>query len=1113
MKEFRFSQDDYEIVLTPHGTGQSFWKGLALNRWNGDALAGSQGFFVYLRERSSGEAWCATPGPCLIEGVSYRGAAGRNGMAWEARHRGIASRLQVACASGGCGEVRQLELRNESGRAQIIELTSYLEVVLHHRDADAGHPAFQKLFVQTEWDGPSSTLLARRRARASDESWPWLAHRLSGAAVAGFETGRLRFLGRGRDTARPLALDPAVDLSNTVGNVLDACLSLRALVELAPGEARTVSFLLAAGDSRKEALSVGGEVLATLEEDEPMEIPELTPAWVAPTVPAAPPSPDSEPLRHFNGYGGFSADGREYVIRLPWNLGEPRWTPLPWVNCLANERCGMLVSESGAACTWARNSQANRLTPWNNDPVCDPHGEALYVRDEENGQFWSPLPGPAPAPASHEVRHGWGYSTFSSRVENLDHAITFFVPEEDPVRIIRWRLTNLGPRARRLSLVSFCRLVLGTQVPAPGTLVPGARPGLAALTATGPAWSDFRDGEAFASASVDGRLPDGWRFTCDRAAFLGSDGGGMRRPAALRSGADLGGECSAGLDACFAQQVPVMLEAGSSVEIDFFLGECGGSDGLALETILDRYRRPGAVSEALDKVKERWRDLLEGIRVETPAPELDVLLNGWLAYQAIACRIVGRTAFYQSGGAYGFRDQLQDAHGLALLRPGLAREQILRHAARQFEEGDVMHWWHPAPIDRGLRTRFSDDLLWLVLVTAAYASQTGDVSIWDERAPFLTAKPLGEGQDESYLAAELSTETGTVYDHCCRAVDRSLRTGSHGLPLMGSGDWNDGMNRVGRLGRGESVWMAFFLCEVLRGFVPCCRAKGEDERARRYEEHARSLREAIEAHAWDGGWYRRAYDDDGTPLGTSLAEECRIDGLVQSWAVISRAARPERAAQAMQAAWEELADVEFGVVRLLTPPFVNAKEDPGYIKGYVAGVRENGGQYTHAACWFVKALALLDRRDDAARALKWLSPVWHARSGEEADRYKVEPYVIAADIYHGAPHTGRGGWTWYTGSAAWCYRVAVETVLGLGIVNGCEMVLEPRIPDDWSGFCIHYRHGRGTVYHIEVANPQGKAARVRQATLDGAELATQGGRVQFRIEDDGASHTVFLALG
>jgi cyclic beta-1,2-glucan synthetase len=687
----------------------------------------------------------------------------------------------------------------------------------------------------------------------------------------------------------------------------------------------------------------------------------------------------------------------------------------------------------------------------------------------------------------------------------LESEVEFFVPVSDPVRVVRWRLTNQAETARRFALFGFHRLVLGTLPPEPGTIAVKAEAALAALTADYPESSPFRGPRVFASASIDGALPAGWSFTTDRAAFLGLDGGGMRQPMAVRSGGPLGGEWGNGVDACFAQRLELEIAPAQTVEVVFLLGEFDGD--VSLESLISRFRQPGAAATLLDEVKTVWQTALGGIQVETPMPGLDLMVNGWLSYQAIVSRLIARTAFYQSSGAYGFRDQLQDTHGLALLWPELTREQILRHARQQFIEGDVMHWWHPQPIGRGMRTRFSDDLLWLPYVAASYVNQTGDGSIWEERVPFLQAPPLAEGQDEAYVESILSEETGTIYEHCCRAIDRSLKTGAHGLPLMGTGDWNDGMNRVGRLGQGESVWMAFFLGEVLQLMLPWCERQGDPARVARYGEHRRVLSEAVEKEAWDGEWYRRAYYDSGTPLGTASASECQIDNLAQSWAVISGLASLERAKQAMQSAWDRLVDREAGVVRLLAPSFADCPEDPGYIKGYVAGVRENGGQYTHAACWFAKALALLGRNEDAAQVLEWLTPVWHARYREETDRYRLEPYVIAADIYHGEPHTGRGGWTWYTGSAAWFYRVALETVLGLSVSAGNALILRPRVPASWPGFKIRYRHGhRGTVYEIQASR------EATGVTVDGFALEAGKDGVRIPIEDDGKLHEVTVGL-
>ncbi len=1103
-REYHLSRDPYEILITPHGTGQSRLGPLVLNRWDGDRLLDEQGFFLFLRDASAGAAWSATPKPCLRKGVTHEGSSVAGRVRWESRFEEIGTRLEVGCSGDGCGEVRRLEVTNRSKEERIIEVTSFLEVVLHHRDADANHPAFQKLFVQTERDPDTPALLAHRRPRGNDESWPWMVHRLDGTPVTQWETNRLRFLGRGRDAACPAAMEAGAKLSNETGNVLDACFSLRTELVLQPGESRVLTFSLGMLPTREAALAWRGELPVLAEAGTPMVISPVVAPSSRPRE-AEVPEAYAGSLRMFSGYGGFAADGTEYVIRLPWENGGPRRTPMPWCNCVANQRIGMLISESGAACTWTRNSQANRITPWSNDAVTDPAGEAFYLRAQDTGEYWSPLPGPAPVPAAYEVRHGWGYSTFRSAWDHLESELEFFVPVADAVRVVRWRLTNQADSSRRFALFGFHRLVLGTLPPEPGTIRVKAEAKLAALVANYAESSPFRGPCVFASLAVDGESPAGWSFTTDRAAFLGVDGGGMRQPMALRSGGPLGGESGAGLDACFAQRIELEIASGQTVEVVFLLGEC--DDAGALESVIAQFRRPGAAETMLSEVKTVWQTTLGGIQVETPMPGLDLMVNGWLSYQAIVSRLIARTAFYQSSGAFGFRDQLQDTHGLALLWPELTREQILRHARQQFSEGDVMHWWHPQPIGRGMRTRFSDDLLWLPYVAASYVNQTGDESIWDERVPYLQGPPLAEGQDEAYLESIESEETGTVYDHCCRAIDRSLKTGSHGLPLMGTGDWNDGMNRVGRLGKGESVWMAFFLGEVLQLMKPWCEMRSDSDRVTRYGVHMKALIEAVEKEAWDGEWYRRAYYDSGTPLGTASAGECQIDNLAQSWAVISRMADSARAKQAMQSAWERLVDREAGVVRLLAPSFAECPEDPGYIKGYVAGVRENGGQYTHAACWFAKALAMLGRNEDAAQVLEWLTPVWHARYREEADRYLLEPYVIAADIYHGEPHTGRGGWTWYTGSAAWFYRVALETLLGLSIGRGKELVLRPRVPASWPGFKVRYRHGhRGTVYEIQ-------ASRVATGvTVDGRAVESCDDGVRIPIEDDGRTHVVIVGL-
>jgi cellobiose phosphorylase len=771
---------------------------------------------------------------------------------------------------------------------------------------------------------------------------------------------------------------------------------------------------------------------------------------------------------------------------------------------VANEHAGFLVSEAGAGCTWTRNSRQNRLTPWWNDAVTDPYGEALWVRDEDAGLFWSPLPGPTPPPATVVVRHGLGWSGWTLDACGLRHEVTTFVPRAAPVRVWRVRLTNATASSRRLSVFAYFQLVLGVlPEETAGTVETAHEPGDGVLVARNPANGEFAAGVVFAAAAAPGAV----EVTADRHAFLGPHGS-PSAPRALELDAPLDGRTGAGLDPCAALRVPLALPPGGTTEVAFLLGET--ESDAAARALVAALRCPGAVENALAEVRAFWADTVGALQIETPSPALDVLVNAWLPYQGLSCRMWGRSAFYQSGGAFGFRDQLQDAAALVWLRPDLTRAQILLHAAHQFVEGDVLHWWHP-PADKGTRTRFSDDLLWLPYVTAGYVAATGDASVLDEVAGFVTARLLAPGEDEAYLEPAVAGERATVYEHCCRALDRSLTRGAHGLPLMGTGDWNDGMNRVGREGRGESVWLGFFLWRLLGDFLPLATARGDAARAARWTAYRDALRPALERAGWDGAWYRRAYYDDGTPLGAASSDECRIDVLAQAWAVLSGAAPPDRAAAAMDAVERLLVDEDAGIIRLLTPPFDRTPHDPGYIKGYLPGIRENGGQYTHAAMWAIRAFAQLGRRDRAVDLLEMLLPVHHAA---DPARYRVEPYVVAADVYGAPPHTGRGGWTWYTGSAGWMYRVAVESILGLALEDGTVLRVRPCIPDAWPGFRVRLRLPDGrTRYVLEVENPDGVAAIVIAATVDGTAAVVEDGAGVVPLVGDGAEHRVRVRLG
>jgi cyclic beta-1,2-glucan synthetase len=814
----------------------------------------------------------------------------------------------------------------------------------------------------------------------------------------------------------------------------------------------------------------------------------------------SPPAPDAvagrPTLEFFNGLGGFAADGREYVTVL----GEGQWTPAPWINVIANRDFGFEVSEAGAGCTWAGNSRENRLTPWSNDPVADSPGEILYVRDDDSGALWGPTPLPIREAGPYVVRHGQGYSRF----EHLSHGIALdlvqFVPPESSVKISRLRIENRSNRRRRLSITAYVEWVLG--VSRSGTapfIVVDKDDETGALFARNPWNIDFGCRVAF--ADLGGRQAT---FTCDRTEVLGRHGT-PARPLALVRGERLSGRTGAGLDACAALQTTVELPAGGHGDVVFLLGEATTREEARALVTCHRAHDP---EQTLREVMARWDEVVGAIQVKTPDRAMDLLVNRWLLYQTLSCRVWGRTAFYQSGGAYGFRDQLQDVLALAVAAPGIAREHLLRAAARQFVEGDVQHWWHP-PSGRGTRTRISDDVAWLAYAVARYVECTADTAVLDADVPFLEGPALEPGHAESYFQPRVSQAHATLFEHCARALDQRLGVGAHGLPLMGSGDWNDGMNRVGRDGRGESVWLGWFLSTTLEEFARLASARGADQHAARWREHAGALRTALEEQGWDGAWYRRAYFDDGTPLGSDANTECRIDSIAQSWAVLSGAADPGRAALAMEAVDEHLVRREQGLVLLFAPPFDATELDPGYVKGYPPGLRENGGQYSHAAIWSVMAFAALGDGDRAVELFSMLNPVNHASSRAGVLRYKVEPYALAADVYSQPPHVGRGGWTWYTGSAAWAYRAAIESILGLRL-RGTTLHLDPCIPRAWPSYEVTVRY-RSSQYVIRVDNPHREMQGITAVEVDGVRVDDRS--VGISLRDDGALHHVRALLG
>ncbi|PAP80610.1 hypothetical protein B1759_04310 [Rubrivirga sp. SAORIC476] len=1309
------SNGRYSTLLTTSGTGYSRLDGVALTRWHGDRTRDADGLFIYVRDVESGRVWSSAEQPVTSAQPPdrYDVWVHLNKVETARVDDWIETFTETVVSPEDNVEVRRVTLTNYADRPRTIELTSYAEVVLQSAAADLGHPAFSKLFVETEYLSKNNALLATRRPRAEDDVRRWLVHAVADKGLARavrsprtqlqYETDRMRFVGRGRTLDAPAALDPGARLSRTAGAVLDPIVSLRRVVELRPKESVQVVFSLAVADSREEAERLaerydhpdaaqrafelastyglvelshlgmtGEEALAAQEiasrllygdprvaapasvrdrntrpqsglwaygisgdlpillfrlskmeeldavrgllrmhafwrrrglevdvvilndhppsyadslqealtqavEGSPLrgligqrggvflrrsdgmpeedvtllltaaravfhgEVPSLlTSATVgegdavaeaheveqddraaqllSDAVPATHPAADErmaaarfpsaavtpapESLQFENGYGGFSEDGRSYIVRQTGGEATTR-TPLPWINVVANPAVGFTATESGEGYTWARNSQQNKLTPWSNDPVTDPAGEALYLRDDDADVFWTPTPRPAPAPAPIETRHGWGFTSWTTAWGGLETETTAFVPRRDPVKLVRLRITNRTEVERSLSLYRYAELVLGErrEPNAPYVIVERDRDS-GALLAHNPYNQTF--GNRLAFVAVAGAEVDS--VTARRGAFLGRNGHASA-PASVVAGGPLDGSLDTDLDPCAAVRVPLALAPGETREVVFLLGQA--KTVADVRTLVTRYATPEAADLALADVTAFWEETLGAVQIETPAPDLDVLVNGWLLYQNLSCRLWGRSAFYQSGGAYGFRDQLQDSLALVYTRPDLTRAQILINAANQFEEGDVLHWWHPIT-GAGIRTRFSDDLLWLPYAVAFTLASTGDETLLDEEAPFLTARALEPGEDEVFLTPQPSGETGSVYEHAARALDISLTAGRHGIPLMGSGDWNDGMNRVGNEGEGESVWLGFFLAHILERFIPIAEARGDRQRAERYTAYRADLVRALDADGWDGAWYRRAFYDDGTPLGSAQNDECRIDAIAQGWSILSGVAG-DRTDQVLDAVDRYLVDERAGMIRLLTPPFDVTDHDPGYIKGYLPGVRENGGQYTHGVLWAVRAFAEGGRPGRALDLLRMILPVNHTRSQAAADRYKTEPFAVAADVYSVEPHVGRGGWTWYTGSAGWMWRVAVESVLGLRR-EADALVLTPRVPDDWDGYTLRYRtDSRGTVYVVQVVRDGPGGATSAEA--DGVGAPVEGGTARIPLVSDGAAHAVTVRLG
>jgi len=800
-------------------------------------------------------------------------------------------------------------------------------------------------------------------------------------------------------------------------------------------------------------------------------------------------------LEFFNGIGGFSAGGRDYVTVL----GTGQWTPLPWVNVIANPSFGFLVSEAGSGYTWAENSRENQLTPWSNDPMSDAPGEVVYVRDDDTGELWTATPLPIREDSGYVVYHGQGFTSFVHESHEIALELVQFVAPDEPVKYSRLRLRNTANRERHISVAAYVEWILGPlRAAAIPFVVTSIDPATGAMFARNRWKAEFADRVAFLDIGGDAAASSG-----DRTRWIGRNGS-LATPAGLAHGASGAGPVGPGLDPCGMLMRTIVLPPRGKLTVVVVLGQAASED--EARRLVLRARESSADS-VLEKAVHEWDSILGVVQVKTPDRAMDVLLNRWLLYQTLSCRLWARAGFYQAGGAYGFRDQLQDCMALTITRPDLVREHLLRAAAHQFPQGDVQHWWHP-PTGKGVRTNFSDDRIWLPYTIAHYMEATADTGVLEELVPFLDAPALGPGQADAYQEPVVSMETGSLYEHAARALDISLEVGAHGLPLMGGGDWNDGMNRVGDKGAGESVWLAWFQIATLEQWIPIAHGRGDTARETAWKAHTSALRVAVEAEAWDGDWYRRAFNDEGAALGSAENLECRIDSIAQSWSVFA-GGREDRARQAMASVDEHLVRRADALVLLLTPPFDRTPEDPGYIKGYVPGVRENGGQYTHAAVWVVMAFAALGDGNRAGELFAMLNPIHHAATRAAVQRYKVEPYVVAADVYSAGEHVGRGGWTWYTGSAPWMYRAGLESILGVH-VRGEHVHLAPCIPDTWPKFQVTLKH-RTARYQIIVTNPNAVQHGISALTLDGVALDPVTADVP--LTDDGRMHQVRVTMG
>ena len=1283
LPEARFlSNGRYIVMVSNSGSGLTRWKGLDLTRWVEDPVKDGSGPFYYIRNLNEDKVWSPTFQPCRIGTEDMKMEFSLGKVAFSRTDGNIHTAMQITVDPELDGEIREITLTNHGNDHCLLEVTSFLELALAPHEQFQSHPAFSKLFIETEFLPELDVLLAHRR-RDSGQPGPYIAYMMNvdrhSVGALEYETDRSRFIGHGRSMSIPDVVQTGHHLSCTVGMVLDPIFSLRRRISI-PGHRRTQVYCITAiADTRDEVLEtckklrypfqirrtfelsitnaqlvlhdldispqqaniyqwmasqltyfnsyrnqrtltvrrnikgqsglwpygISGDFpivsvnfnapaqlelaetiikalkywaihgltvdlvficretdgynqfkmeelrrlvqthtnseafrklaahIFTLSHDQLPEadenliasvsriqldadqgtmIAQLRPVTETMELPPAFPvqspltnlhgltvSKPPEDLVFFNGWGGFTPNGKEYQIYLKANEALPQ----PWINVIANPHFGFLLSESGSGYTWAENSREFKITPWSNDPLLDPPGEVCYLRDEKDGTLWSATPLPVRDNEPYTIRHGQGYSIVSHHHEEITHEACYWTPLNAPVKIIELTLKNTGQRQRKLAVTYYVEWTLGVEREKTYPyIVTEVDKSSGALLARNTYQDNFSNRYGFlnmwTTAPVEERS-----WTGNRHEFIGRNGS-LSRPAGLER-LSLDQQTGAAFNPCGAIQLKIELKPGEEIILNILVG--AASSRISAQQYLKQYHRQDTALQARRVITDFWQNTLSQAQVSTPDTGFDFLINHWLLYQTLVCRIWTRSAFYQAGGAYGYRDQLQDVLALLHTKPDLTRSQILLHAAHQFQEGDVQHWWHEES-GHGIRTRYSDDLLWLVYAACRYTKHTEDHSIWDETVPFLEDAPLRPDEKERYAPTKESKETASLYLHCIRAIERASVFGAHSLPLMGGGDWNDGMNKVGLEGKGESVWLAWFLYAILNDFIPVCLQQGDQEHIEKYRFMMEQISWAAENSAWDGQWYRRAYNDHGEPLGSVNNSECQIDCIAQAWAVISNAAPADKAKTAMWSLYHELILHDEAILNLLSPPFSQTNPSPGYIQAYPPGIRENGGQYTHGAAWAILAWAKLGNGNLAGELFKMINPIYHTQTPREAQTYRVEPYIMAADVYSSPPHTGKGGWSWYTGSAGWMYQAGLEWILGIQR-QGEFLRLRPCIPEEWPEYEVNYKFGK-SIYQITVKNPNRKQTGIHHLLLDGEVLDPK--KARFPLKDDGKVHQVEAEL-